>query len=142
MYRTIYSEWSPGSHTVNGHVEKLARPDDGEEPIDALKDGHHHLVLVLPEINPVSEFKKILNTVSVGGSPCTVYGYTAKGKKRVTENQRCGSGSGGSVINWPRRSRSVIQDYGSADLDPKNKFSDSTLRKPKESTLGAGLSSG
>jgi hypothetical protein len=48
----FYSEWSPGSHTVNGHVEKLPGPDDGEEPVDALKDGHHHLVLVLPEVNP------------------------------------------------------------------------------------------
>ncbi len=50
-------KWSPGSNTVNGHVEKLPGPDDGEEPIDALKNGHHHLVLVLRRVNRLSKLK-------------------------------------------------------------------------------------
>jgi hypothetical protein len=62
-----YSEWSPGSHTVNGHVEKLPGPDDGEEPVDALKDGHHHLVLVLPRVNPISE---LIRKISIRYPKC------------------------------------------------------------------------
>ena len=37
----------PGCHSVDCHVEDLPWPDDGEESVDALEDGHHHLVLVL-----------------------------------------------------------------------------------------------
>ena len=33
--------------SVDGHVQHLPRPDDGKQAIDALEDGHHHLVLRL-----------------------------------------------------------------------------------------------
>ncbi len=41
-------------HAVDGHVEHAPRPHDREDPVDELKDGHHHFVLVLwcrPEPN-------------------------------------------------------------------------------------------
>ena len=36
----------PRRHAVYRHVEQLARPHDGEQAVDALEDGDHHLVLV------------------------------------------------------------------------------------------------
>ena len=37
----------PRSDAVDGHVEQLPGPHDGEESVDVLEDSHHHLVLVL-----------------------------------------------------------------------------------------------
>ena len=38
---------SSGSHSINGHVEDAPRSDDVEDSVDVLKDGNHHLILVL-----------------------------------------------------------------------------------------------
>lgn len=34
-------------HSINSHVQHLPGPDNTEQPVNALKDSHHHLILVL-----------------------------------------------------------------------------------------------
>ena len=43
----IKKRHAPGCYTINGHVQKLPGTYNGEETINALKDGDHHLILIL-----------------------------------------------------------------------------------------------
>ena len=45
--RPLLVHLSPGGHSINGHVEKATGADDVEDTVNVLKDGHHHLILIL-----------------------------------------------------------------------------------------------
>ena len=45
--RPLLIHLRPRSYPINGHVEQLARPHDGHQTINVLKNLRHHLILVL-----------------------------------------------------------------------------------------------
>jgi hypothetical protein len=64
----------------------------------------------------------ILNGLLRYGTDLTTYSYHRYFFTMATEMSNWYRYPAGSVINWPPGSGSLIQDYGSADPDPKEIF--------------------